>query len=461
MKRWASLLVTALFALTGDLKAEDSLQKQIEDLKAEIKYIKDNYERSEPVEIVKPVTEYVSPAGELFTEPQAGGVSPTDGSKLEERRSYRKIKFNRRESVNDKIDAAVRAAIDGHVTVGMELVGIYQNTIGAGEVIDGTGTTRSANRGWGGGGVNVNFSGKPMRNTLIFVDFDAASGAVGLGEAWVSVQGPKKVLSLQAGIIDLGGTFDANKAANDEVSQFIHGDFVNNALLLNPGNFPGAVVRVDFTRYHFAVGAQDSLGASADLFDNLYWIGEAGMLYNLLGDGHARVWARQLPRGPQQPDQALGISWDHRLTTRLTAFARYGKSSYVESFTPEDTANAIPESPRVALNTIDWTASGGLEIGYLLKKRLRDKVGLAYGRTDMQGFVSEQFTEIYYKASITPGFSVSLLGQGIHSRTVAMSPAEALDPNGIDPNTGNPGIPTLNDALPNAWTVGIRTQLSY
>lgn len=432
--------------------AEPSVQQQLEQLKSEIQYIRENYERSEPVDVIKPVTEFVSPSGEIFTTLPAGGVSPSDGSKLEERVTYRKMKFNRRESVSDKIDSAVNAAIDGHVTVGLELLGVYLNTVGAGDVVDATGQTRSANRGWGSAGVDLNFSGKPMRNTLIFVDLDAASGTPAISEAWLSVQGPKKVLSLQAGVIDVTGSFDSNKAANDESAQFMTPDFVNSPLLMNPANGPGAILRADFSRYNLMLGAQNSLGASADLFDDLYWIAEAGLRYSFFGDAHLRVWGRQQPRGSQQLDQALGLSYDHRLSPGLTAFGRYGKSSYVEAYTPEDLANSVPEA-RVALNPLDWSASGGFELAYFSTRRLRDTTGLAYGRTEQQGGASEQYAELYYKTVLTPNFSLSLHGQGTFSRTVADAGAAALDP-----ATGNPA---LNDALPNAWSTGLRVLASY
>lgn len=448
MKSSLYALLAAL-CLAGSARSDENLQKQVDDLKAEIKYIKDNYERSEPIEIVKPVTEYVSPSGELFSTPQKDGVSPTDGSKLEKRVTYRKLKFNRREAVGDKIDAAVNAAIDGHVIVGLELLGTYQSTVGAGDVIDSAGVTRSANRSLLGAGVDFNLSGKPMRNTLIFVNFDAANGTPGISEAWVSLQGSKKVLSAQLGVIDLSGSFDSNKFANDESSQFLSSEFVNSPLLQTPDNGPGAILQADFSSFNIKLGTQ---GTSSEVFDDLYWIAELGVRYHLLGDSHLRAWARQQPRGSQQPDQALGFSYDHRLTTKLGAFGRYAKSSYVEAYTPEDLINAIPES-RVAINTLDWAASGGLELSYFLERRLKDKVGLAYGRTEQQTGSSEQFAELYYKGVLTPGFSISLHGQGIFSRTVADAGAAALDP-----LTGNPA---LNDALPNAWSAGIRTQLSY
>jgi hypothetical protein len=343
--------------------------------------------------------------------------------------------------------------------VGLELLGIYQNIIGAGDVVEADGQTRSANRGFGTGGVDVTFAGKPMRNTLMFLDLDAASGTPSIAEAWLSVAGPKQVFSGQVGLIDLGGTFDSNKVANDETSQFLSDIFVNSPLLMNPSGL-GAVLRADSTRYNFAVGAQDTKGSSADVFDDLYWIAEAGMRFNLLGDSHWRVWARQQPRGDGQPDQAVGLSADHRLSTKLTAFGRYSKNSYVESYTPEDLANAVAES-RVAVNQYDWSGSGGFELAHFLRSRLNDKAGLAWGRTDEQGGASEQYGELYYKLQLTGNLGISLHGQGTFSRVVAPSDPALLDPTVIDPVTGLPGDPTLNDARPNQWTAGIRVLASY
>ena len=73
----------------------------------------------------------------------------------------------------------------------------------------------------------------------------------------------------------------------------------------------------------------------------------------------------------------------------------------------------------------------------------------------------EQFAELYYKKVLTPNFQLSLIGQGTFSRTVAMSSGDAIDPTIIDPITGLPGNPALNDALPNAWMAGVRTVFSY
>src|SRR5882757_7782822 len=139
------LVALALGGLAGLGHAEASLQDQIDSLRKDVERLKVEKEPSEPIELIKAVTEWVSPSGELFTERQKGDVSPTDGSPLTERQTFRKMKFSRHQSVSEKIDAAIAGAIDGHVVVGMSMIGLYQNFIGAGDVLDNAGNTRSAN----------------------------------------------------------------------------------------------------------------------------------------------------------------------------------------------------------------------------------------------------------------------------------------------------------------------------
>lgn len=450
-----TLIAAALAAFCSPLAAED-LQKQIDDLKAQVNYIKQNYEPSEPVEIIKQVTEYVSPSGELFTEAQKDGLSPTDGSKLEERVTYRKMKFSRRESASEKIVAAVTGAFDGRIAVGLNMVGVYQNIIGAGDAAaDNTGATHSANRGAGSGLIDITLGGKPMRNTILFVDLNAGvgpgidaiapNGAVlnpnylsggntpKVREAWVLARTPAKRYGLQVGVLDLSGIFDTNMIANDETAQFMTGAFVNSPLLAPPANGPGGVFRADYTRFNFKLGAGDTLVSTTDTADNLYVAAEAGMITNLLGDAQIRLWGRQQPRGSQQPNQALGLSVDHRSTARLTTFARYAKSSYVEAF---DGATGV----RRAINAIDWSAQGGVELGNFIESLLKERIGAAFGRTQMQDGSSEEYAELYTRLPLTNNFALGLHYQGVFSRIPA-------------------GI-ALN-AMPNIHCLGLRVQSSY
>lgn len=433
MRARTLLTALALGSLALNAHADASLQEQINALKDEIGYIKQNYEKTEPAEVIKEVKEWVSPSGEIFREPQKDGVSPTDGSKLEERVTYRKLKFARREAVGDKIDAAVGSAINGHVIVGLEFVGSYLNTVGAGDAVDALGVTRSANRGRAEGKLDVNFTGKPMRNTLMFADLDAANGTAMLSEAWVAFNGPRNVVSLQAGVIDLTGSFDANLAANDETTQFMSPEFVNSPLLANPANGVGVVLRSQYGRYEALVGAQNTLTGMNDVTDDVYAIAELGFRYNFYGDAHWRVWARQQPRGANQPDQALGLSTDHRLTSKLTTFWRYAKNSYVEAY---DEAT----DTRWAVNTYDWAASGGFELTNFNPRNLKERVGIAYGRTQKQDGAYADVAELYHRLPLTPNFAVGLHYQAGFSNI----------PAGL-------GL----DGLPPTHTIGLRVQSNY
>lgn len=446
-------LALALMGLAAVSRAEKSLQAQLDDLQAQVDYIKQNYEPAEPVEQIKQVTEWVSPTGELFTEPQKGDVSPTDGSPLTARVTYRKMKFSRRELVSDKIAAAIAGSVDGRVQVGLTMVGVLQGLVGQGDQVDALGETRSANRTAATGQFDLTFAGKPMRDTLMFVDLNSGVGpgldafapnSAGLNpsylngggnpsvrEAWVSFHTPRKNFGLQAGVIDLTDVFDANTVANDETSQFLSGGFVNSPILMAPANGPGAILRADFSRWSLKLGAQDTLPSTVGMTDDVYGIAELAFLYHFFGDAHVRVWARQQPRGAGQPDQALGISDDHRITTRLTTFWRYSKQGYVEAF---DGAS------RTAANVHDWSASAGFELGNLWVQHAKDRFGAAYGRNDEQNGDYEDFSEVYYKTVLTPGFTISLHGQGVFDRVRGAA------------NAG---------ALPNIFALGLRTQLAY
>jgi hypothetical protein len=441
----------AVFGLAAGARAEASLQEQIDELRAQVQKLQVEKEPSEPVELVKAVTEWVSPSGELFTEPQPNDVSPTDGSPLTERQTFRKLKFTRHQSAQEKIDASIAAAVNGHIILGLSFVGVYQNFAGRGAVLDNAGLTRSANIGALTGVSDITLLGKPMRDTVMFLDLNMGSGAgldalapngavltpnylsgkaPVLREAWVVVNSPDRRLAAQAGVIDLSGSFDGNAVASDETSQFMTGAFVHNPLLMSPANSPGAVLRADFSRWGLKLGAQ-STGGLTQPTDDLYTIAELSYRYHLFGDALMRVWARQQPRGSQQPDQAVGLSMDQRVTPQLNVFGRYAKSSYVE------------DASGMALNMLDWSASAGLELTNFSYAHLKDRVGLAYGRTDAQSGSYEDFSELYYRTVLTNNFNVSAHLQSVFNRVQA--PMAGVQP----------------DALPNLFVLGLRTQVSY
>jgi len=50
-------------ALAAHARAEASLQQQVDELRKQVDYLRQNYEPSEPEEFIKQVTEWVSPSG--------------------------------------------------------------------------------------------------------------------------------------------------------------------------------------------------------------------------------------------------------------------------------------------------------------------------------------------------------------------------------------------------------------
>ena len=410
-------------------------------------------------------------------------MSPTDGSPLKPRVTYRKMKFFRREPVADKIDSAIASAEASRLALGMSMVGIFQNQVGMGpntSSVNFSGTTvTSGNRSAAQGSVDITLEGKPMLNTTMFVDLEGAVGsgidslsAAGvalnahsvntqalpegggvplttffLREAWFEVQTPGRMWALQAGQIDLAKNFDENFYANDETSQFLSGDFVNNPVLENPSNPAqakaynalGGVLSLDtFHGYVAKFGAENSTTNPVNPTDTLFLVGELQDSYNLLGqDGILRVWARQKPRGDGQPQQALGFSWNQRLGNRLGVFARYGKSSYAE--------NGVTGQ---ADNLYDYAASGGLELGNFIPARLKDRMGLAVGRVAYQDGSREENGEAYYKMLLTSNFNVSLHYQAVFSRLRTSGPdGQALEAAGA-----------VQQPI---HVLGLRTQMNY
>jgi hypothetical protein len=147
---------------------------------------------------------------------------------------------------------------------------------------------------------------------------------------------------------------------------------------------------------------------------------------------HARVWGRQQPRGAQQPDQALGLSVDHRLSSKLTTGWRYAKNSYVEAF--DETTGT-----RWALNTYDWEASAAIEATNYNPRNLKERCGLGYARTNKQDGSYRDVVELYHRVPLTPNFAL-----GWHYQAAFETPA------GL-------GV----DGLPASHTLGLRAQSTF
>ena len=112
MRRWIGALVLLIaIDLANALAQEEAV---VEDeasgraLRERVKALEERLDRLDRVETIKKVEEYLCPDGEIHDVPPPGGRCP-DGTIPEGRMTFRKIPFSRRESLDERIAAAVDA----------------------------------------------------------------------------------------------------------------------------------------------------------------------------------------------------------------------------------------------------------------------------------------------------------------------------------------------------------------
>jgi hypothetical protein len=79
--------------------------------------LEERLKKLEQVEVIKKTVEYVCPGGEILDQPPPGGRCP-EGGRPQVRETVRKETFSRRESISEKIEAALQEAEAKKVAVG-------------------------------------------------------------------------------------------------------------------------------------------------------------------------------------------------------------------------------------------------------------------------------------------------------------------------------------------------------
>jgi Carbohydrate-selective porin, OprB family len=386
---------------------------ETERLQERIRVLEERLDRLDRVDVIKKTVEYVCPGGEIFDEAPPGGRCP-DGSRPFLRDTVRKSTVARRESIGEKIEAAIVDADARKVAVGGAARGILQQVANAEE---------GQNQLFGEGSIDLTLLYHPMVRTTLFIDFEAIAGpgpdkklgtlsrvnadaetlnAVGgfggtdekltIREAWLWLKFVNDRLDFFIGQLDLTNYFDRNVFANDETTQFLNGALVNNAMLKQPVNGVGVTLRWDAGRdLGFSLGAQTTHVLDEDLLSEPFVIGEIDYHSTFLIEGNYRLWVRvtsRLPPNRQQQMYGGGISIDQLLTPQLGVFVRAG-------------VNQIESISRTF-----FAASGGLRWTGPLWNRPRDRVGVGYNfQRDVPG--DEQVMEAYYNLFLTDHLSVS------------------------------------------------------
>ena len=386
---------------------------EVQRLQERIRALEERLDRLDRVDVIKKTVEYVCPGGEIFDEAPPGGRCP-DGSRPFLRDTVRRSTVARRESIGEKIEAAIVDADARKVAVGGAARGILQQVANAEE---------GQNQLFGEWSIDLTLLYHPMVRTTLFIDFEAIGGpgpdrklgtlsrvnadaetlnAVGgfggpdekltIREAWLWLKFINDRLDFFGGQLDLTNYFDRNVFANDETTQFLNQALVNNAMLKQPVNGVGLTLRWDAGRdLGFSLGAQTTHVLDEDLLSEPFVIGEIDYHATFHIEGNYRLWARVTSRPPpnrQQQMYGAGISIDQLLTPQLGVFVRAGFNQ-IES-----------------ISRTFFAASGGFRWLGPLWSRPRDRVGVGYNfMRDVPG--DEQVMEAYYNMFLTEHLSVT------------------------------------------------------
>ncbi|TVM00620.1 MAG: hypothetical protein CV087_13565 [Candidatus Brocadia sp. WS118] len=402
--------------------AEGRVDKKIQSLEESIKDLQNRNTIMDMTEEVRRVQEYVCKNGHVFSTGAEDKKCPTCGLKQKARDQFKLFKFARRESVSERIEAAIDEAFEKRVLIGASGTGILQQIL----------SSEKEEKGFASGSFDLLFITKPLLYTTFFIDLEAIGGngpdellgsfsglnddsgslqdddgvdRVSVREVWLQSYLFDQKLRLVGGKIDLTNYFDHNAIANDETTQFITGAFVNNPTLEVPDNGPGLVVFFDTMKGpNFGFGLQSADNSGTNITDDIYAIAQIGYRsYGFFGrEGNWRIWGRI--NGEKDDNKGFGVSMDQNLTTRLTAFARYGANE-------EEEENAAIASA--------WSL--GLRYRSPFFSRVNDEIALAFGRLDIVDGGEESVAELYYKfqfnkhTSITPNIQTLIDPAGVDS----------------------------------------------
>ena len=408
--------VNAALAPGDPLTERAALLDRIETLEKRIADLESSAVLSEPETRVKRIEVYVDKNG-VQTD------APTPGAKKEV--TYQRERVYRRQTINEKIEDALKSAEDQSVKIGVDATTVTQ---GAGKTRGES--SRPDKKAYALASADLFFAAKLAQYTSFFADVVALSGAppdreipaltllngytarlvnqneLNLREAWLRTEFFGQRLGITAGRLDLTNYFDRNAFSNDETTQFISDALVNNQMLGLAVNGTGVVADYDPKgAFNFKVGFQQSNPAATSLSDSMYALGEIGytMTPFSLPEGHYRLWYRA-NNGPATPPvggdinskRAVGVSVDQKLSAVVGLFGRYGQQQ-------------LPG---------DWDHywSTGVSFANGMVFNPRDTWGIGYARMDRASGDTEHLTEGYYNFRLTERLRLSFTLQHVLDR---------------------------------------------
>ena len=222
-------------------------------------------------------------------------------------------------------------------------------------------------------------------------------------EAWLYFKLLDDRLRVVGGKIDLTNYFDRNAVANDETGQFLNTALVNNPLLRQPANGPGAAIQYDTQgAIGMALGVQSSNNDASTLTEKVYAVAEIDYHNSLFlsRQGNYRLWGRvaRLPEALDRKTWGAGFSLDQQVTAQLAFFARAG----------------VGRTEGEAQIAYAW--STGVQMLSPFAESIRDRAGLAFSR-QVERQRLESIAEGYYRHVLTDRLWISFDLQWLLSGT--------------------------------------------
>jgi hypothetical protein len=402
-------LDAAAAALAGDFERQDLLNK-IATLEKRISDLESSTVLSEPETRVRRVEVFVDENGNEHDE-QVPGSKP--------KVTYRRERTYRRQTISEKIDAALEESAKHSVTVGVDAAMATQFATRT------RGSADPSNSAYALASADLFFTAGIAQNTLFFADIVGLSGAppdseiptltlvngytarlveqnsLNLREAWLRTEVWKNRLGIVAGRLDLTNYFDSNAFANDESTQFLSDALVNNQMLGLAVNGVGAALDLDAKNgFKLKFGFQQSSPEPTSLGDSLFTLSEVGYTFTpfKLPEGNYRLWFRTDNSDPGVIRKGVGVSLDQKLSPVVGLFGRYGQQQ-----------TAFGD---------DRFYSGGVSFAKGLILNPEDTWGVGYAQMDLASGDKEKLIEGYYNLLLTEKLRLSF-----HLSSVLDTPA--------------------------------------
>ena len=397
-------LDAASAAAAADFERQELLQK-IATLEKRITDLETTTVLSEPETRVRRVEVYVDPSGQQHDEPVPGAKKEV---------TYLRERTYRRQTISEKIDAALEDAAKHQVTVGVDAAMATQFATRT------KGDLEPSNSAYALASADLFFTAGIAQNTLFFADIVGLSGAppdseigtltlvngytarlveqnsLNLREAWLRTEVLKNRLAITAGRLDLTNYFDANAFANDESTQFISDALVNNQMLGLAVNGVGVATELDAKNgFRLKFGFQQSSPEPTSLGDSLFTLSEVGYTFTpfSLPEGTYRAWFRTDNSEPDVLRKGLGFSFDQKLSPAVGLFARYGQA---ETDLGHDRF---------------YSAGFSIQHGFIFNPE--DTWGVGYANMNLKTGEKENLIEGYYNLLLTEKLRLSFHLTGV------------------------------------------------